>query len=209
MKTYDLVDIDKRTLEQIRDHSCADAPWRALGLGALEFLEAGLASGVKWKTHTDVLVAFTQPKSKAAEKRQAQARRDLGWSANLDMYPSGILMFAENEAGRWRGSENSEHRFLEQNTDMPEKDQILGKLMEVYWPDIPPLAWNRLRELLVRREFEDRMGHYSEDRYARDYLDFGKAYLALNHANKLVPQQVVDWDQITRLPVVGKAGPRP
>lgn len=209
METYDLIDIDKKTLEQIRDHSCADAPWRALGPGALEFLEAGLASGVKWKTHTDVLVAFTQPKSRAAEKRQAQARQKLDWSANLGMYPSGILMFAENEAGRWRAIENGEQRFLEQNTDMPEKGQILGELMEVYWPDIPPLAWNRLRELLVRREFKDVNGGCSEVRYARDYLDFGKAYLALNHANKLIPQQVVDWDQITRLPVAGKAGPRP
>lgn len=209
MESYDLVDIDKNVLKKIREHSCADAPWMAMGMGALDFLEAGIEAGLKWKTHHLALVAFVESTSKAGAKRQEQARRDISWAANMGMYPSGILLFDEYEAGRWRGDEDSDDRFLEQDPNLPGQDHILAKLMEVYWPDIPPLAWNRLRDLLVRREFEDRKGYCSEDRYARDYLDFGKAYLALSHVNKLQPQQVMDWEKITHMPGAGRLGPKP
>lgn len=191
MESYDLVEVSQKNLDFILDNSCEDAPWIDLPGRAFEFLREGIEAGLEWRIHNDVLVAYTIPKTKGGRQRQERARRDMEWSANLRLYPSGIMLFGEAEVGAWRNGE------LYRDPETPGKDKLMEELMDVFWQDIPPLAWRRLGEVLVKREFDNIQYFDGEKRsVAQDYLDFGKAWRVLSSVGKLQPQSRMDWNKI-------------
>lgn len=193
MDSYELVDISGKTFDLISNNSCEDAPWAILEGSPMLFLKKGVDAGLNWKIHNDVLTAYTKPRSKAGKERQERARKDMEWSANLGLYPSGIVLFEENRSGTWE-----EDGSLLANQDLAGKDHLTARLMRVFWQDIPPLAWNQLTEVLVKREFENQSQFYGNKiQVAQDYLDFGKAFRALSHVGKLEPEATVDWESIS------------
>lgn len=192
MDSYELLDIDKKTFDMILNNSSNDAPWKNTSNNSMLFLKDSIESGLKWKVHADILTAYINPKSKAGKDRQERARKDIEWSSNLSMYPSGILLFDENESGKWEPNGS-----LSLNQDLVGKDSLMASLMEVFWPDIPPLIYKKITDILVEREFENKSVFLEgKVQVAQDYLDFGKAFKVLSHANKLVPHPVTDWEEI-------------
>lgn len=190
MNSYELVEISQKNFDFILENSCPDAPWMSLPGEAMDFLQEGVSAGVDWRIHNDVLVAYTKPKSKSEKQRQERARRDMEWAANLNLYPSGILLFGEVELGRWREGELYEHLHV------AGKDHLMEDLMNVFWQDIPPLAWRKLGEILVRREMENHNDFMGQRSVAQDYLDFGRAYRVLSSVGKLQAQKRMDWNEI-------------
>lgn len=209
MQAHELINLSQETLDLIINNACDDAPWKTLPGDAMSFLRKGVKAGLPWKIHPDVLTAYTHPKRKTGVKQQEQARQSVQWFLDPLVKQSGIILFAEHEAGRWERDDEGNYVNFTPDRNLVGKEQLMATAMEMFWPDIPPPAWARLSETLVVRKFEEQQSFFGEKHAkAEDYLDFGKLYRALLHVNKLEPHDVIDWDKIVnpspQIPTSGK-----
>lgn len=213
MEYYELTAIDLALLDKLRTKSEADAPWAQMSAQDWDFLGAGIEAGLDWRIHSDFLEAYLTPSSKAGQKRQESARLTLNYSHEAkNVFPSGIGLWNEHEGGHWRGNGDDDdagatREFIQATKNVPGTDFQLARLMEVFWPDAPPLVWAKVRDQLVRREHEERRSFYGgTDEYFIDTMDFGRAVRFLTHANRLVPHPKVDWEGVINPPAKPEAG---
>lgn len=194
MDQHNFQPITPQTLALLRNQAAPDAPWAKLPEQAWSFLEDSLAAGLPWRVDSNLLLAYTQPTSKAAQRRQDAARAELAFHGDLlQAFPSGLGWSERRYLGRMRAEEDREDVF-EPTSPAPQVETALIGLASAFWPDMPPAVWSQVLPMLVKRETEEVREFYGgQSVYAIDTMDFGRAYRFLEAANKLVPQPVFDW----------------
>lgn len=194
MDEYNFKVIDAQTLGLLRNQCTPDAPWAKLPDQAWSLLADGLAAGLPWRVDSTLLTAYTQPTSKAAQRRQEVARADLELQRDLLLaFPSGLGWFERRYLGRLRVDEGREPVF-EASLPAPLPETPLIGLASTFWPDMPPAVWSQVLPLLVKRTTEEVNEVYGgQSVHAIDSMDFGRAYRFLAGADKLVPHPAVNW----------------
>lgn len=212
MNEYHFKILDLDLVDRMQNRSTPDAPWAGIPPHGWKFLLDGIAQGVKWKVYFDVLEAYLLPKSKHATKAQERARERLDFEARelKDMMPSGIGLHSCQHLYDIRDGEDE----LPPPAHTRPEQHLARELLAVFWPDVPPLAWDQIKTTLDRRS-ECSTRDFSETRsvYANDFVDFGRAFRLLDHVGKLEPQPTTDWTSIMDQPpapaVAAKKGRRP
>jgi hypothetical protein len=191
-------------LASMQSKSKPDAPWNNAPAEFWGFLLSSVEMGIPWSVETAQLKASIQSPKPLSKTAQDQ----LSWALKFNTragFEYGIGLEERKYIGGMTGtgySGEGENRFSPSYDQDPQFVE-LGKLMTIFWPDLPFLAWEQIKPLVSTRSQESENEYYgATSEYEVDRVDAAKVFRVLRFAERLEPttHRVPDWKAVISPP---------
>ena len=212
MNQVEYTDLTPALVAQLRTKSRPGAPWANAPEAFWNFLLSSLELNVPWTVESTLAKAWVEP----AKPLSKAVQDNVSWQVQYGQragFDYGIGLEERKYLGGMTGTgftgegENNYSASYEQDPQFVE----LGKVMTIFWPDLPFLAWEQIKPLVSARS-RDTVNDYYEatSDYEVDRLDAAKVFRVLSHAGRLEPtqQRFEDWKTIISPPPAPSAPAR-